>query len=102
MPRGSTSTDSSLHIGLGNASQYRELKQLHLQQDQYVSHGALRQLLFSVLIGVTDETVVLTGNAEIKFVLGSNARMKHFFQTLAYLNCFLPDFMVSSIEVKVS
>lgn len=55
-----------------------------------------------LLIGGTDEAVVLTGNTEMKFVLGRNAGMKHFFQTLACLNCFLPDFVVSSIEVKVT
>lgn len=54
-----------------------------------------------LLIGGTDGAVVLTGNTEMKFV-GRNAGMKHFFQTLACLNCLLPDFVVSSIEVKVT
>lgn len=48
VPWGSTSTDCSTHLGLGNVLQHGELKQLHLQQDEFVSHGALRQLLVSV------------------------------------------------------
>lgn len=65
-------------------------------------HKVLSGSCWFLLIGVTDETVVLTGNTEIKFVLGSNAGVKHFVQTPACLNCLLPDFMISSIEVKVS
>lgn len=43
--------------------------------------GAFRQLLVSVEIGVTDGSVTLARQAEVKFILGGEGGLKRFFRT---------------------